>query len=795
MLLCLALPVRGAQTTAFAATNPSLPTITSKSNDSSTNPPSQIFTLRPISTNGLLLENISGRIFAGQAHWAIQCSGSASIGLGVAVGDFYGRGYPQLAIGASRKRAGRGLGSVCFFSFRGAKTPPYLEELWLAEFGWKRFGMELVAGDVNRDGVSDLLSGMPEFVANEDFRRQGLVRLYLGTSNGVSHCHSWQKLGEPMTSAGKKLLLADVNRDGRADALIVATRVAGETNARGNVELFLGTDSGLAPTLAWSVQGESAESLGAGLAVGDVNGDGWPDIILGAPQFAGEDNRAGKVNIYFGSAAGFSPSPNQVLRGFMARSQFGESIAALGDLNGDGCADIVVGAPGIAGTSTGRGEVFLFLGSRTGILKQPVWQARGWREDCLFGKCVAGAGDVNGDGIPDLIVGAPCAPVDTRFSARAALWLGRREGFSKEPDWQVTSESGHTGLGTLAGAAGDLDGDGLDDFFVSSPLDGGRIDVFRGLRQGYGAWERFPADGKVCLPEDRSLLGQIDIRKSEAGAAGARQKAGASGGGLTHAPPVAGNSTLQRTFLGAGVTFITVIVGVFLWLRRRNYRSENESARSERERMARDLHDDLGADVQRLQLLTERLIRTPGDGDEAKALREQVVAMAQNLSGSVDRAVWAVKPENDTLENFVTFLASYAPSVLRPGDIECELNLPAYLPDRALSGDTRQNLVLSVNEILHNVIKHSQAKGVIFRVVWSDPWLEIEIEDNGCGTKVKTARPGGGNGLGNLSARMKAANGSCVITEAKEGGTKVVLRLSLAGPPRKERASVGIQGD
>ncbi len=698
------------------------------------------------------------------------------------------------------------MGGICFFSFHEEQKKPYLEDLWLAEFAWKRFGMELTAGDVNGDGISDLLSGMPEFVANEDSRRQGLVRLYFGTSNGVSHSHSWQKLGDPLTSAGKKLLLVDVNRDGRADALIVATRVAGETNARGKVELFLGTDTGLAPTLAWSVQGESAESLGAGLAVGDVNGDGWPDILLGAPQSAGENNRNGRINIYFGSAAGFSPSPNQVLRGFTARSQFGESIAAFGDLNGDNCTDIVVGAPGIAGTPTGRGEAYLFLGSRTGVSKQPAWQARGWRDDCLFGKRVAGAGDVNGDGIPDLIVGAPCAPTDARFSARATLWLGRREGFSQEPDWQVTSEAGHTGFGTLAGCAGDLDGDGLDDFFISSPLEEGRIDVFRGLRKGYGYGEQFPADGNVLRPGDRSLLGRIDIRKGNGvEASNARIESSSSNqlgqfskktpeplAGLSHPSPVSANPVLGKVFLGATVTAITVIAGIFLWLRRRYYRSERESARRERERMARDLHDDLGAGVQRLQLLTERLNSTPPDSDEAKALRDEVLAMAQSLSGSVDRAVWSVKPENDTLENVVTFLASYAPSVLQPGDIECALELPASFPNRSLPGNTRKNLVLAVNEVLLNILKHSQAKGVTFRVVWSDPWLEIAIEDNGRGNKEKAARPGGGNGIGNLSARMKSLNGTCVSTETKSGGTQVVLRLPLASPLRNERAVVGI---
>jgi signal transduction histidine kinase len=203
------------------------------------------------------------------------------------------------------------------------------------------------------------------------------------------------------------------------------------------------------------------------------------------------------------------------------------------------------------------------------------------------------------------------------------------------------------------------------------------------------------------------------------------------------------------------------------------------AVKSERERLARDLHDGLGSGVHRLQRLTELLERAD-PGSEAQRLREDMLRTAQELSGSLDRAVWAVKPENDTLENLMSFLAAYAPSVLDPHGIECELDLPSALPARVLSGDTRQNWFFAVNEALQNVVKHAGARRACLRAIWADPWLTVIIEDEGCGRNDALDRAGGGHGLEHLRFRMSALGGSAQWSPRPRGGWRVELRAPMA---------------
>jgi signal transduction histidine kinase len=175
------------------------------------------------------------------------------------------------------------------------------------------------------------------------------------------------------------------------------------------------------------------------------------------------------------------------------------------------------------------------------------------------------------------------------------------------------------------------------------------------------------------------------------------------------------------------------------------------------------------------------LNRAPEGSPEAQRGREALLAAAQKLGGSMDRLIWSVQPENDTLENLVTFLADYAPTVLRPNGIACELDLSLRLPPLPLHGDMRQHLFLAVNEALHNVVKHSRATQAWLRVAWAAPWLEIGVEDDGCGLASASPRPGGGNGLKNLWARVAALHGTVGLSLRPSGGTRLAVRVRPGG--------------
>jgi hypothetical protein len=141
--------------------------------------------------------------------------------------------------------------------------------------------------------------------------------------------------------------------------------------------------------------------LGQSVAsAGDVNGDGYADLGVGAPS----NSSTGKVYVYHGSASGLIASANWSAVGEDIGNIFGFSVATAGDVNGDGFSDLAVGGPGYNGDT---GKAYVYHGSPSGLSLTPDWSAVGEANGNFFGESVASAGDVNGDGYSDLAVGAP----------------------------------------------------------------------------------------------------------------------------------------------------------------------------------------------------------------------------------------------------------------------------------------------------------------------------------------------------------------------------------------------------
>jgi len=748
-----------------------------------TNSFTQVFTLNRVTSQATLMTNMPARLFAGPAHWVIEnLRASESFASTVAAGNFYGGRRRQLMIGVRGPLSeASNAGKIRAFSFSRAGELPRLESTQTGFLNSFRFGNVLSSGDATGDGISDLLVGMQTYVSNTRLQGEGLVALHVGSPNGLSEHPFWASTGEEPMRLGHNVLLADMNRDGYAEILVAALNSPQKTNRVGQVSIFYASSHGIISNSLWSAHGLSNEALGESMAVADVNGDDWPDLLLGAPGNVPGFKGTGRVLIFHGGPNGLPLQPTQILNGFSPELLFGNSLATMGDLNGDGCEEIVVGAPGRSRKPSASGEISLYWGSKTGLVSRAAWKATASREATRFGSSVARAGDVNGDGIPDLL--SRSSGENNAMPNRVFLWLGKREGFSSEPDWQLIAAEGATRMGEPMGGAGDLDGDGLDDFYVASPAStsgksasrAGRIDVFRGLRKGYAAGEIFPADGQVCVSGDVSAYNLHREQYEE------------FVNGMERSVSEARKQTLntrmsshRKLWVAGSLTVLMAIAALWLW---RSRRRTGESARlRERERIARDLHDGLGSGVHRLQRLTELLNQVESGSPEAQRCRDELLQTAQELGGSMDRTIWAVQPENDTLENLVSYLAGYAPSVLRPYGIECELDLPAVLPPRRLHGDTRQQLFLAVNEALNNVVKHSRAKHAWLRVAWEEPWLEIVVEDDGCGFTPSTPRPGGGNGLKNLRERLATSGGDCTVRERSAGGVCVEMRWFLGTP-------------
>ncbi len=140
---------------------------------------------------------------------------------------------------------------------------------------------------------------------------------------------------------------------------------------------------------------------------GDVNGDGYDDVIIGAYLFDNGETDEGAAFLYLGSPAGLGASPAWVADGAQTGAHFGDAVASAGDVDNDGFADVVVGAPTHDVTVSNEGRVYLFLGGSGGLTTSAAKVISGGQSDADFGATVAGAGDIDNDGPGELVVGAP----------------------------------------------------------------------------------------------------------------------------------------------------------------------------------------------------------------------------------------------------------------------------------------------------------------------------------------------------------------------------------------------------
>jgi|GEM_PF-5628620 len=220
----------------------------------------------------------------------------------------------------------------------------------------------------------------------------------------------------------------------------------------------------------------SAEALGTALTTCDLDGDGVLDVIVGAPLSTVGGTDAGRIEVHSGLAW---PGGVSDVRVGPAGSQFGSALHCAPDVNADGFDDLLVGAPNANAPSgfPGVGAAMLFLGGPTGLQASPQWTSYGASFGGQYGASLA-SGDLTGDGLVDLAVGAPQAPAPGQLLAGAvAVFSGTGSGFGQAPDWTMTGTSTGDRFGAAI-AVGDLGGPPGNDLLVSAPLsDAGAVDA------------------------------------------------------------------------------------------------------------------------------------------------------------------------------------------------------------------------------------------------------------------------------------------------------------------------------
>lgn len=241
-------------------------------------------------------------------------------------------------------------------------------------------------------------------------------------------------------------------------------------------------------------------------------------------------------------------------------------------------------------------------------------------------------------------------------------------------------------------------------------------------------------------------------------------------------------------FLIGGPLCVVGVVGglVVLWLRRRQqFKIEKlklqQAIERDRARIAQDLHDDLGAGLTEVALLSEVVRRNREKPDAVTTHAQRIFESSKEMTQALDEIVWSVNPANDTLDKLVAFVCEFAQTFLGSAAIRCSLDVPAVVPDLEVNSQIRHQICMAVKECLANILKHACAKTVSLSIRLEDRLLEVAVEDDGMGFDPALIKDATGthDGLVNLKRRLTIMNGTCDIHSLPGQGTRVRLTIGL----------------
>jgi ligand-binding sensor domain-containing protein/signal transduction histidine kinase len=207
---------------------------------------------------------------------------------------------------------------------------------------------------------------------------------------------------------------------------------------------------------------------------------------------------------------------------------------------------------------------------------------------------------------------------------------------------------------------------------------------------------------------------------------------------------------------------------------------QQEAVEKERARIARDIHDQLGANLTQVSLLGEMIEADKDHPNEIEAHARQISQTALETTRALDEIVWTVNPSNDTLDGLVTYLCKYAQDYFAVAGIRYRLDAPAELPAYPIPPEVRHNVFLAAKEAITNVVRHARATSACLRLHLSPDHFTIEVEDDGRGiTHLDLSAPQTRNGLRNMRKRMEDIDGSFAISPGTQGGALVRLTAPL----------------
>ena len=276
----------------------------------------------------------------------------------------------------------------------------------------------------------------------------------------------------------------DVNGDGLPDMIVGLPLFDTGVIDAGAVRLFLAGNDGFGASFSQQLEGNQAGArFGHSVAgVGDIDNDGFDDVAVGAPDFSDGQSKEGAVFLYLGNANGLTTTPVRILQSDLVGAEMGFSVAGAGDINGDGFSDVITGLPGLAttgahgaginrGADINHGAIASLLGAlRDALATQADIFATGDQEGDRLGENVAGIGDVNGDGVDDFVGGAPGHDREDMVDVgMARIYAGSASDAIGSALVSLIGNSAGERLGVSAAGLGDINGDGLTDIAIGAP--------------------------------------------------------------------------------------------------------------------------------------------------------------------------------------------------------------------------------------------------------------------------------------------------------------------------------------
>ncbi len=237
-------------------------------------------------------------------------------------------------------------------------------------------------------------------------------------------------------------------------------------------------------------------------------------------------------------------------------------------------------------------------------------------------------------------------------------------------------------------------------------------------------------------------------------------------------------SLLLVLAIGAVIIFVTWIVSRQRFERQLNRVKAQRALESERNRISRDMHDEVGANLTEISILSELALRQQGDGSDTFNILSRIAGKSRDMLDSIGEIIWAINPQNDSGQRFTPYLREYAASYCENVGLSYQFDFPVSTSGVVVTSEFRRNVFLILKEALTNIVKHAEASKVWVSLEYADDTLKMLIRDDGCGAGGADLEPRG-NGLGNMRHRSEEIGGSVTLSSVPRGGTQVTLVAPL----------------